>query len=397
MRNLLGQPVTFLRWPMAKRDYYEVLGAPRGASEADIKRAYRRLAKKYHPDLNKDDPKEAEEKFKELSEAYEVLMDSDKRALYDRYGHEGVQRTFAGGGFDWSDFTHFTDLEDIFSNSFFRDFFGGFARPYGGSLFEEFFRQSGVRGYEVPTRGHDLRVDLEIDLQEVAQGAKREVEIPRTVGCDECGGSGASGGEMSRCPHCNGTGQRREVHRRGYSQMVTITTCPRCGGRGEWPAKPCEACGGKGTSVETSRVSVTIPKGAYEGLTLRASGKGEAGRNGAPSGDLYVVLHMAEDKRFERNGDDLLVEVPITLSGALLGGEVAVPTLSGNTTLHIPPGTQSHTIHRLKGKGLPNLDTGKMGDLIARLVVRLPSKLSREQRRLVEQLGDSLGDYLEGS
>ncbi|MFQ5838125.1 MAG: molecular chaperone DnaJ [Thermoplasmata archaeon] len=378
---------------MAKRDYYEVLGVSRDATEEDIKRAYRKLAKKYHPDLNKDNPKEAEERFKELSEAYEVLMDGEKRVLYDRYGHEGVQRTFGDRGFDWSHFTHFRDLGDIFGNSFFLDFFGEFSRPFGGSLFEEFFRHAGGDRYRGAAKGRDLRVDITVKLEDVARGSKREVKVPRKVSCEECSGTGAQGGVMTTCSRCNGTGQVREVHRRGFSQMITITPCNRCGGRGQWPANKCKTCGGSGTIQKTSKVAVAIPKGAYEGLSLRIPGKGEGGERGGPPGDLYIVLHLEEHDIFQREGRDILVEVPISITQAALGAEMQVPTLSGNTTLKIPPGTQSHTLFRLKAKGLPDLEGSGRGDQLIRVVVVTPKKLSSEDRKLLRKLGESLGDY----
>jgi molecular chaperone DnaJ len=378
---------------MTKRDYYEILGVPRNASKEDIKRAYRRLAKKYHPDLNKDNPKEAEEKFKELSEAYEVLMDDEKRALYDQYGHDGVQRTFGDRGFDWSNFSHFSDLEDIFGNSFFREFFRDFARPFGGSLFEEFFRSAGRDRYREAAKGRDLRMDITITLEEVAHGSKREVEVPRGVACEECNGTGAEGGVLTTCPQCKGTGQVRTVHRRGFSQMITITPCGRCGGRGQWPANPCKACGGSGVVQRTTKVAVAIPQGAYEGLSLRVPGKGEPGEAGGPPGDLYIVLHVEEHEVFQTDGRDIIVEVPITFTQAALGAEVPVPTLFGNTTLKIPAGTQSHTVFRLKGKGLPELDGKGRGDQLVKVIVVTPKGLSSEDKKLLRRLQDSLGDY----
>lgn len=378
---------------MAKRDYYEVLGVARDASEAEIKRAYRRLAKEYHPDLNKDNPEEAEEKFKELSEAYEVLMDGEKRALYDQYGHEAAQRTFAGGGFDWSDFTRYRDLEDIFRNGFFRDFFGGFSRPFGSSLFEEFFRETGRGRPRGPSPGRDLRMDLGVTLEEVAQGARREVDVPRRVACPDCKGTGAEGGRMTTCPHCGGRGQVRDVRQRGFTQMVTITSCARCGGRGEWPEVKCSTCQGSGATHETSRVAVAVPEGAYEGLTLRIPEKGETGERGGRSGNLYIVLHLEEHPVFRREGNDLVVKVPITFPQATLGAEIVVPTLAGEATLKIPAGTQSHQEFRLKGKGLPDLEVGRRGDQRVRVVVAVPRRVSGEERRLLRRLESSLGDY----
>ncbi|MEE9237102.1 MAG: molecular chaperone DnaJ [Thermoplasmata archaeon] len=378
---------------MSKRDYYEVLGVPRDAPKGEVKKAYRRLAKKYHPDLNKDDPKEAEEKFKELSEAYEVLMDAGKRSQYDRYGHEGLHRTFGGTGFDWSNFSHFSDLEDIFGSGFFTDLFGDISRPFGGGLFEEFFRQATRDTYSGPARGRDLRMDISVTLEEVAEGAKREVDVPRRVTCQECKGTGAEGGVMTKCPHCNGTGQVGDVRRRGFSQMITITPCTRCGGRGQWPADTCKTCDGSGVIQETSRVMVSIPKGAYDGLSLRISGKGESGELGGAPGNLYIVLHIQEHDLFQRDGNDLLVDVPITFTQAILGAEVAVPNFSGNAKVKIPPGTQSHTIFRLKGRGLPDLEGNRRGDQLVRFIVVMPKSLSSDDRKRLKKLGESLGDY----
>ncbi|MFQ6013735.1 MAG: J domain-containing protein, partial [Thermoplasmata archaeon] len=345
-----------------------------------------------HPDLNKDKPKEAEAKFKELSEAYEVLMDREKRSLYDRYGHAGAQRAFGGQGFDWSDFTHFGDLDDIFGSSIFRDFFGGVASPFGGSLFEEFFRRSGRSTYG-PSRGRDLRMDLEVTLEEVAQGARKEIRVPHRVTCEDCRGTGAKDGNLTDCPQCNGTGQVRDVRRSGFSQMISILPCSRCGGEGKLAAEPCPECRGRGTIPKTSRVSVAIPKGARDGLSLRVLGQGEAGERGGPAGDLYLVLHVKKHKLFRRDGKNVILEVPVTMSQAALGGELTVPTLFGSATLKVPPGTQSHTPFRLRGKGLPDLNGSRRGDQLVRVVVKTPKKLSAEEKKLFRRLGESLGDY----
>jgi molecular chaperone DnaJ len=370
---------------MAKRDYYEVLGVTREASKAEIKSAYRKAAKKYHPDLNKDNP-QAEEKFKELSEAYEVLMDDQKKQLYDQYGFSGVQRQWGGEGFDWSRFTHFNDIEDIFA-----DFFGGggFGGGFSGSLFDQLFRSRDGAG---PSRGADLRYDIEIPLKEALDGVKKTIQLPMRVACDKCGGSGAEGGKMTVCPECGGRGQISRSQRRGYSQFVTITTCPRCRGRGQWPDKRCAACSGLGEIEKISTISVSIPPGAYEGLKLRLQGKGEPGVRGVAPGDLYLVVHLAEDKRFERDGNDVIVEVPITYSQAALGAETEVPTLEGTAMLTVPAGTQSHTVFKLRGKGLPALGGRGRGDEYVRVTVKTPVRLSSEERGLLERLGE-----LEGS
>jgi molecular chaperone DnaJ len=377
---------------MAKRDYYEVLGVPKDAPEAAIKKSYRRLAKEYHPDLNKEKPKEAETKFKELSEAYEVLMDREKRSLYDRYGHAGAQRAFGNQGFDWSDFTHFGDLDDIFGSSIFRDFFGGTATPFGGSLFDEILRRSGRPTYG-PSRGRDLRMDLEVALEEVAKGAQKEIRVPHGVPCADCHGTGAKDGNLTDCPQCNGTGQIRDVRRSGFSQMISITPCIHCGGEGKLAAEACPECGGRGAVQKTSQVSVAIPKGARDGLSLRVLGQGEAGERGGPAGDLYLVLHLKEHDLFRRDGKNVILEVPVTISQAALGGELTVPTLFGTSTLKVPPGTHSHTPFRLRGKGLPALNGSRRGDQLVRVVVKTPKKLSAEEKKLLKHLGESLGNY----
>jgi molecular chaperone DnaJ len=370
---------------MAKRDYYEVLGVTREASKDEIKSAYRKAAKKYHPDLNKDNP-QAEEKFKELSEAYEVLMDDQKKQLYDQYGFSGVQQQWGGEGFEWSRFTHFNDIEDIFA-----DFFGGggFGGGFSGSLFDQFF---GSRGRAGPSRGADLRYDIEISLKESLEGIRKTIQLPMRVACDKCGGSGAEGGKMTACPECGGRGQISRSQRRGYSQFVTITTCPRCRGRGRWPEKKCTACSGLGEINKTSMISVSIPPGAHDGLRLRLQGKGEPGVRGVAPGDLYLVVHLADDERFGREGNDVIVEVPITYSQAALGAEIEVPTLEGTAMLTVPAGTQSHTLFKLRGKGLPSLDGRGRGDEYVRVTVKTPARPSSEERRLLERLGE-----LEGS
>ncbi|MFQ5553137.1 MAG: DnaJ C-terminal domain-containing protein, partial [Thermoplasmata archaeon] len=297
-------------------------------------------------------------------------------------------------GFDWSDFTHFGDLDDIFGSGIFRDFFGGGSTPFGGSLFEEIFRRQGRAAYS-PSRGRDLRMDLEVSLEEVAKGAEKEIRVPHGVACEDCRGTGAKDGNLTECPQCNGTGQVRDVRRSGFSQMISITPCTRCGGAGRLPSEPCPECRGRGAIQKTSQVSVAIPKGARDGLSLRVLGQGEAGDRGGPAGDLYLVLHVKEHDLFRREGKNVILDVPVTLSQAALGGELTVPTLYGNATLKVPPGTQSHTPFRLRGKGLPDLNGGRRGHQLVRVVVKMPRKLSAEAKRLFKQLGESLGDYTE--
>jgi molecular chaperone DnaJ len=357
---------------MAKRDYYEVLGVGKGASADEIKQAYRRLAKKFHPDLNKDDPKAAEEKFKEVSEAYEALIDPEKRALYDQYGHAGMeQRVWGGGGFDWSRFTHQQDIEDIFGGDLFREFFGG-----GG-----FFG-----GRQGPRRGQDLYAEMEITLTDVVQGTRRTLQVPHAEGCRACKGTGAKDAKLVPCARCGGTGQLRHVQARGYAQFVSITTCRECGGQGNLPSSPCAECRGAGRIEKVSQITVEIPKGAMDGMRLRLQGKGQAGGRGAPPGDLYIEVRVRPDERFTREGIDLYTDAPLDLYTAILGGEIAVETLDSTATVAIPAGTQSHTLFRLKGRGLPEPRGRGRGDLFVRAILVTPRNLNAEERRTFERL-----------
>jgi len=365
---------------MAKRDYYEVLGVARGASKEDLKQAYRRLAKKYHPDLNKDDPKAAEERFKDLSEAYEVLVDDEKRALYDQYGHEGLeQRVWGGGGFDWSRFTRQADIEDIFGSDVFRDFFGG-----GG--FEGIFGRRGG-----PRRGQDLYAVMEVTLPEILQGTRKSLEVPFTEPCRACKGTGAKEGKLLACARCNGSGQIRHVQTRGYAQFVSITTCRECGGQGSRPAENCPQCRGAGRTEGTSQIRVEIPKGAPDGLRLRLTGKGQAGGRGAPSGDLYIELRVKPDERFTREGNDLVTDAPIDFPTAALGGEVSVETLDSTATLKVPAGTQTHTVFRVRGRGLPDPRGRGRGDLLVRVVLVTPRNLTAKEREALQKLAGERG------
>jgi molecular chaperone DnaJ len=356
-----------------KRDYYEVLGVGRNASEEEFKRAYRRLAVKFHPDKNPDDP-HAEEKFKELGEAYDVLMDSDKRAAYDRFGHAA----FAPGG---AGFGGFHDPFDIF-----REVFGG--GGFGGGIFETFFGGAGART-EDRQRGSDLRYDMQIGLEEAAFGVEKEIEIEKLDICDKCHGSGAEPGSRTiNCPTCGGRGQ--VISSRGFFHVSQ--TCPRCRGAGEIIEKPCPKCHGEGRTEKLSRVKLKIPAGIREGSRLRSSHNGEGGIRGAPPGDLYVVIHIKEHKVFRREDDDLYCEVPIAFSLAALGGEVDVPTLEGKAHLKVPVGTQSGQMFKLRGKGITNVNGRGRGDLFARLIVEVPSRLNAEQRRRLEEFAALCSD-----
>ena len=375
---------------MAESDYYEVLGVPRGASKDEIKRAYRRLAKKYHPDLNRDNAKAAEEKFKQVSEAYEVLADDEKRRIYDQFGPEGLkQQVWGGQGFDWDRFTHAADVEDIFGRDFFDAFFRG-GGIGGGGLFDQFFGGSVGRS-RGPASGRSLRVDTEVRLEDLLHDSRKEVTLRAPHPCPACQGSGAEGGKLVTCPTCHGRGQVTNSARRGYSQFVTISPCPKCQGRGRWPETPCRRCGGSGKIAETRTVAVEIPAGVPDGVQLRIPGHGEAGEAGTRPGDLYVVVHVVPHPTFERDGEDVIMSLPITYPQAVLGAEIEIPTLEGSARLHIPPGTQSHSLLRLRGKGLPRLQGGGRGDQLVRVIVTTPEKVSAEERKLLERLAELRG------
>ena len=354
-----------------KRDYYEVLGVPRDASEAEIKRAFRRLARQYHPDVNKSP--DAEARFKEINEAYEVLSDREKRAMYDRYGHAATEGGFAAS--DFGGFSGFGGIEDIFE-----DLFGmGFGR-----------RARAAR--RTPERGADLRVNLTISFEEAAFGCEKTLEIPRWETCPNCRGSGAAPGTSPvRCPDCRGTGEIRRVHHSIFGQMVNVTTCPRCEGEGEVITSPCPECRGRKQVQRIRTVAVEIPAGVDDGTQIRLSGEGEPGRYGGPPGNLYVVLSVKPHPFFRRQGNDVLLELPVNVAQAALGDEVEVPTLDGVERLQIPPGTQTGDTFRLRGKGIPYLRRNGRGDMLVTVFVRTPTNLTEEQRELLRELGRTLG------
>jgi len=367
---------------MAKEDYYELLGVQKGASEDELKKAYRKKAVQFHPDKNPGN-KQAEEMFKKISHAYEVLKDPEKRAAYDRYGHAafegagaGAPRGPGGGGFH--------DPFDIFREVF------GQQGGGGGGIFEEMFGGGGRGGGGQD--GSDLRYDLEISLEEAARGAEREISFRKHVACDRCDGSGAEpGSKKITCPTCRGAGQ---VRRSGG--IITFTqTCPTCAGTGTKIEKPCTQCRGDGRMLKTTKLNVRIPPGVDNGSRLRSSGNGEAGIGGGQTGDLYIVISVKEHELFERQGDDLFCEIPIKFTLASLGGSIEVPTLFGKGSLKIPAGTQSGTTFRLREKGMPSLRGGRQGDQLVRVQVEVPQSLTSEQRRILEEFARISGDASE--
>ena len=355
---------------MSKRDYYEVLGVARDATEVQIKSAYRKLALKFHPDRNPGDAK-AEESFKEAAQAYAVLADGEKRSLYDRFGHAGVAGAGAGPGFDPTIFADFSDIFSGLGDMFgFGDMFGGGRRRRGG-----------------PQRGSDLRYDLEITFEESATGAETSIVVPREETCETCTGSGAAEGTSPEtCSQCRGSGQLRQQH--GF--LTVSRPCPNCRGTGRTIAKPCLSCRGAGRIQRERKLTVKIPAGIATGQQLRLYGEGEHGTAGGPTGDLYVVVHVQEHEFFHREGDDLYCELPIHYPTLALGGSVKVPTLNGREELSIPAGTQPGARFRVRGKGMPNVGGRGRGDLhvIARAAV--PKKLSKEQKQLLEEFRKTL-------
>jgi len=348
-----------------KRDYYEILGVSKDASADEIKKIYRKLALQYHPDRNKDAG--AEEKFKEISEAYAVLSDSEKRSQYDRFGHAGIDGQYSA--------------EDIFRGAD----FGGF-----GDIFEMFFG-GGRRGPRGPRRGTDLQYDLYVTFEEAAFGVRKDIDIPRTENCSSCSGTGAKQGTSpKRCPTCGGTGQVRTTHSTFGMQFVSTTACSTCHGRGQIIEFPCPECGGSGRVRKRRKLTVNVPAGADSGLGLRLSGEGEAGEPGAPPGDLYVVIHVMEHRYFKRVDYDVISELSISFPQAALGADVMVETLHGKVKMNIPTGTQTHSVFRLKGKGIQHLHGHGKGDQLVRVVIKTPTKLSKDQKELLEQF-ENLG------
>ena len=345
-----------------KRDYYESLGVDRGASPEELKGAYRRLAKQYHPDVNKDPG--AEGRFKEINEAYAVLSDAQRRAAYDRFGHAGLKDIPTDFGFGFSEI--------------FEEFFG--------------FGLGGGRSRRSPRRGADLRYDLTLEFEEAIFGAEKQLEFTRQDVCSTCHGTGAEPGTApTRCSTCQGSGEVRQVRQTFLGSMVNVTTCPNCGGRGEMVTSPCRGC--SGTGVERRQISrtVEIPPGVDNGTQIRIGGEGEPGANNGPRGDLYVVIRATAHRYFRRRQEDILLDLSINVAQATLGAQVKVPTLDGDDELRVPPGTQSGKVMRLKGKGVPRLRRNGRGDQLVILSVDIPRNLTKEQRELFEQLAGTMG------
>jgi molecular chaperone DnaJ len=350
------------------RDYYELLGVSHEASDAEIKGAFRKLARELHPDINRHDP-EAEEKFKEVAEAYEVLSDSQRRQIYDRYGHEGLR----SGGYQ-PDFTGFGSISDIFEA-----FFGG-GSPFGSAF--------GGRG--AADRGADAGVEVSLTLEEVAARVQREVEVDLTVRCSNCNGNGAEPGTpIETCPRCEGTGQLQAVSRSVFGQLVRMQVCDRCGGEGKIPQTPCKVCRGSGTEIRRESINVEIPPGIEDGQRVRLGGRGHAGSRGGPPGDLYLLVSVEPDPRFERHGEDLVTRVDVPFTDAALGTTLTVPTISGEEQVELKAGSQPGTVLRLRGRGLPELRGRGHGDVHVVVNVLVPSRLSDEQRELLRRFAES--------
>jgi len=369
---------------MAKRDYYEVLGVDKNSTEEDIKKAYRKLALQYHPDRNPGN-KEAEENFKEATEAYEVLKDPDKKSKYDQFGHVGVGAG-TGEGFQGFDFGTF-DLGDAL-RTFMRDFGGG-----GFEDFDIFGERRATRVRRGPSKGEDLQIRLKLSLEEIATGVEKTIKLKRQVRCSACEGTGAERGTSKRtCPTCHGTGEIRKVSRSFFGQSIIVTTCNLCGGSGEVIEKACPVCGGEGRVRGESTITVKVPAGVTTGNYIPLRGASNYGKRGGPAGDVLVFIEEEEEHPyFTRHEDDLIYELAISFPQATLGTEVEVPTLEGKVNLKIPAGTQSGKLFRLRGKGIPHLHSYGKGDQIVRVLVWIPSSLSSEEKRLLKDLSEKSG------
>ncbi|MBQ6899333.1 MAG: molecular chaperone DnaJ [Firmicutes bacterium] len=357
-----------------KRDYYEVLGLQKGASDDEIKKAFRKMAMKYHPDKNPGD-KEAEEKFKEVNEAYSVLSDADKKSKYDRFGHAGVDPNAGFGGA--GGFGGFGGFEDIF------DMFGG---AFGGG-----FGGGGQRRANQPRKGRDLQKAITITFEEAAFGAKKTIEISKYVACSTCNGEGTKPGTSKKtCPRCNGTGQVATMQRTPFGQFQSVTTCDQCGGSGKIIEEPCPDCRGEGKVRKNVTISVDIPAGVDNESVIPIRGQGEPGINGGPAGDLYIVLNVKPHKMFKRNGADLYLEIPISFDQAALGAEIVVPTLEGKVSYKVPAGTQPGTTFRLRDKGIKHLKREAKGDLYVKVNLEVPTKLNGKQKKAIQHMAEAV-------
>lgn len=355
---------------MTQRDYYEILGVGKDAGEAEIKSAYRKMALKYHPDKNPDNP-EAEASFKEAAEAYSVLSDRDKRARYDRFGHAGVRGNGGGGGFEG-----FTNFEDIFEAFGFGDIFGG-RRSEG--------RGNGPMFGRIP--GSDIRVRLSLTLEEIAAGVEKTISLKRQIRCPDCDGQGSTESDgVETCNQCGGAGQVRQVSRSFFGQVVNVVPCTKCQGEGKVVVKPCSLCEGEGRVRSEEKEQIEIPAGVSDGNYLSLRGKGNAGLHGGPPGDLTVLIEEERHEHFVRNGNDVVYDLTISYPQAALGGEVPVPTLAGISMMEIEPGTQPGSLLRMRGKGIPELNSSRVGDQIVRVTISVPKRLNDEEREILERL-----------
>ena len=354
---------------MNKKDYYDVLGVEKNASEQEIKKAYRKLARKYHPDVNPGN-KESEEKFKEINEAFSVLGNPEKRGQYDQFGHSSFRPEDLGGfgGFDF---------EDLFRGFGFNDLFSGFNS-----------RRRGKRD-----EGRDIRFDYTITLEDAFNGLETKIQIPRFEKCSVCKGTGAKPGtKPKKCSNCGGTGEIRNIRRMGFMQMVNVSTCPKCGGSGEFIETPCPDCKGTGRERKIIKINLKIPPGVDNGSYLRLAGEGELSENGRVRGDLYVAIHVKPHDIFERHEDNLFCKTSISFAKATLGGKIEVPTISGKATIKIPNGTESHTVFRLRGQGMPNVHRRRKGDQLVKVIVEIPKKLNKKQKELLKEFSKDSGE-----
>ncbi len=374
-----------------KKDYYEILGVPRNATQEEIKRAYKKLIKKWHPDLNPDNREEAERRFKEIQEAYEVLSDPQKRAMYDKFGYVGDVPPTSGG--EYTGGGRIPSLDEILKEFFGEGLGGFFGRDlFGSDVFDVFFGERTSTRERIRKRGEDVEAAVTIDLEEAIRGTRKEIEYERYEICDHCGGTGAEPGYGYRtCPKCGGRGYIRQESRTPFGFFVTETVCDMCGGTGKVIEKVCQVCGGSGRVRRRKRITINIPPGVTDGTRLRVPGMGNAGSGGGDYGDLYVTVRVKEDPRFKRQGSDLLYDAWIDYTQAILGGTIEVPLPGGGTTsLRIPPGTEHGTIFRLKGMGIPS-ESGRSGDLLVRVNVQIPKSVSRKEKKLLEEIARMKG------